>query len=462
MNKEEKNYFINHELINKEDVIDSVEQYIEYCETTKEEKWSSKKREVLIDLLSKFLHLIEEMDFPTVTDDNWFYEYLINNEGVKLLLTKCDDIEIDENDNASMDLSGSIAVAEVIGEYLNVEKYAREYGVKDTTVRQWIRRGKIRSAKKLGRDWIIPILADKPRRGYESVTYTWDNLSAEILCKYPFLKYANSLSIRKSEMKGDMYEISLQSDTRLIPTVFYNISQREKFELSLISEPDVKADEWDQHCMFMPEKKRRYAIKGGKIVAVEDANNAYESIVKMEEDDLNIKTSSMYYDEDGKYVWRFSATLNKAFSKGDKTVANIKSGIIIPAEVDFMFSGEYATALELCDEISADLGALYKAIGTDGDGIKPEIIQELGMKADASYEAEILVIEDIAAENKLYLSKFLNMFDEIKQGLPAEYCKLAVGLLAWESEGDKIKVFLDAGWKLRNIDSKTVIVYRKI
>ena len=43
MKKKELEYFINNMLINKEDILLSLRDYIEYCKETKEENWSKKK-----------------------------------------------------------------------------------------------------------------------------------------------------------------------------------------------------------------------------------------------------------------------------------------------------------------------------------------------------------------------------------------------------------------------------------
>ena len=51
MKKKELEYFINNMLINKEDVLLSLRDYIEYCKETKEENWSKKKREIIIKIL---------------------------------------------------------------------------------------------------------------------------------------------------------------------------------------------------------------------------------------------------------------------------------------------------------------------------------------------------------------------------------------------------------------------------
>ena len=62
----------------------------------------------------------------------------------------CDELILDdEGEIDSTSSSNSIIIVEEKCLYLSVEEYAKVYDVKPTTVRQWIRRGKIRNAKKL-------------------------------------------------------------------------------------------------------------------------------------------------------------------------------------------------------------------------------------------------------------------------------------------------------------------------
>ena len=165
MKKKELEYFINNMLINKEDVLLSLRDYIEYCKETKEENWSKKKREIIIKILFNFYDRIENFDFPVINSQNWYYEYFWNRDGISLELMYCDELTLDdEGEIDSTSSSNSIIIVEEKCLYLSVEEYAKVYDVKPTTVRQWIRRGKIRNAKKIGRDWLISELADKPQK----------------------------------------------------------------------------------------------------------------------------------------------------------------------------------------------------------------------------------------------------------------------------------------------------------
>ena len=246
MKKKELEYFINNMLINKEDVLLSVRDYIEYCKETKEENWSKKKREIIIEILFNFYNTIEDFDFPVENSKRWYYEYFWNRDGISLELMYCDELTLDEEGELdSLSSSNSIIIIEEKCSYLTVEEYAKIYDIKPTTVRQWIRRGKIRNAKKIGRDWLISELADKPQKGYTNVSYFLKYLSNEILEKYPYLEKYENLAISKSNLENDMYEILLSSKKEKYPyeRMYLNTAEREKLELMLISENEVYADE---------------------------------------------------------------------------------------------------------------------------------------------------------------------------------------------------------------------------
>ena len=303
MKKKELEYFINNMLINKEDVLLSLRDYIEYCKETKEENWSKKKREIIIKILFNFYDRIESFDFPVINSQNWYYEYFWNRDGISLKLMYCDELILDdEGEIDSTSSSNSIIIVEEKCLYLSVEEYAKVYDVKPTTVRQWIRRGKIRNAKKIGRDWLISELADKPQKGYTDVSYFINYLSNEILEKYPYLQKYERLSIGKSNLENDKYEIFLSSKKEKYPyeRMYLSTIEREKLELMLISENEVYADETFL-IMYIPEKRNKYCIKEGEIILENKVETYKKSIKKILEDDLKIECDN-YLENEGDFL----------------------------------------------------------------------------------------------------------------------------------------------------------------
>lgn len=72
-------------------------------------------------------------------------------------------------------------------------------GIEPVTVRQWIRRGKLRHAKKNGRDWLIPDTEDKPQRGFSPVQYLVEKEVQIDSDEFPLLSACDSISIFQSQ-----------------------------------------------------------------------------------------------------------------------------------------------------------------------------------------------------------------------------------------------------------------------
>ncbi|MFZ5645383.1 MAG: helix-turn-helix domain-containing protein [Bacillota bacterium] len=84
-------------------------------------------------------------------------------------------------------------------DYLTVEQYSSMLGIEPVTVRQWIRRGKLRHAKKNGRDWLIPDTEDKPQRGFTSVQYIVEKEAQIESDEFPLLSACESIFILQDQ-----------------------------------------------------------------------------------------------------------------------------------------------------------------------------------------------------------------------------------------------------------------------
>ena len=130
---------------------------------------------------------------------------------------------------------------EVKAKLLSLEEYGEAYGVEPGTVRQWIRRGKLRSASKFGNEWRVPELADKPERGYQGGTYRWRSELPDPPIELPDINDGDLVYIFKNvhtgawtariecfDKKGNEKEVVLGN------------KEKEKLELYLISHPLVE------------------------------------------------------------------------------------------------------------------------------------------------------------------------------------------------------------------------------
>ena len=275
------------------------------------------------------------------------------------------------------------------------------------------------------------------------------------------------MSISKSNLENDKYEILLSSKKEKYPyeRMYLNTIEREKLELMLISENEVYVDE-PFFIMYIPEKRNKYCIKGGEIMLENKIETYEKSLKKILKDDLKIECDNYLENEDDFLIWNSNIYLKKRIfdDKGDyidKKLLEIIGAKIIPASMNFNDETSFYSPLDYCDSVSGDMYFSYKAIGDD-EGIKEEIVKELEMEEEEAYETSVLYVENVEVKESENLNTFLQAFDIVRKGLPVQYCKLAIFLLEWQKESKKVKVFLENGWKIRNIDSSSVVMYKKI
>lgn len=221
----------------KDEIVEEFKSHYDYYKQNYDLKEkSSQQKFKYLKLCEKFLEKLENLNLPKLTDDWWCYCYFLKNDSIDLVLNYCEELEVENGQVSVATFTEEFVLLSIKCDYMTVAEYAKLYGVKEITVRQWIRRGKIRSAKKQGRDWIIPEIADKPKRGYEPVTYYWQQLTEEILEEFPFLRdYDNMHILQNNENKG-IFDLILSNNTHnRKEKIQINNIQREKLELELIS-----------------------------------------------------------------------------------------------------------------------------------------------------------------------------------------------------------------------------------
>jgi len=124
---------------------------------------------------------------------------------------------------------------------LTCAEFAERSGVDQVTVRQWIRRGKLRSAFKVGRDWMIPSTTEPPGRGFTPGYYrVTDYVPSDVAEKYPFLSKVSSHDLLKIDKGGygnfNVLLTKLQSETILATLTN---KEREQFEYFLMEAPMI-------------------------------------------------------------------------------------------------------------------------------------------------------------------------------------------------------------------------------
>ena len=207
-----------------------------------------------IALVERFRASVEDKVFPEQLEEWWRYEYEIFESGVTLMLKHIGYLSIGSDDIYDEDIDTVFNLMQIKAKLLTVEQYAQIYKVTPTTVRQWIRRGKIRSAIKKGSEWRIPEIAEVMSRGYRMGHYDRKDILTDLPEGYEFFNDYDYVSIRQNSENKGLYDLSFHKnvDYKKVPEEEWNnyqkdiqLSQkeREKFELYLIGNPFVEAFE---------------------------------------------------------------------------------------------------------------------------------------------------------------------------------------------------------------------------
>lgn len=236
-------------LTTKEGVINALEEYIKVY-TGSSENCSDAYKHALEELLTK---LLEEIKMATLfnapVDDTWGYMIDITTSGAKLKLVR-NEVLVDEYcEITGYGYHDAYTLISVSSRMLSPKEYAEIYGVKPSTVRQWIKRGKICNAIKNGNEWLIPELIEASSitdRGYKTSEYSWRYLPDDIPEAYAFMKEFNHVVIMQKRDNKQIFKIQLDfknrnNKTTLSTEIEMSKEEKEKFELFLISCNYVKA-----------------------------------------------------------------------------------------------------------------------------------------------------------------------------------------------------------------------------
>lgn len=178
-------------------------------EISKEKKCSDAYYQGLKQIIRKFIEQIDSRVLMKKLDDFWSYECGVVGNKLSLFLVHYtfDGYLNEEGDNFLPD--ERFCLFEVKPEYLTIEEYSSRYSVEEMTVRQWIRRGKLRNANKTKAGWRISELEDLPSKGYCSAKYKWDRDEIFFEGEYEFLNRGDWILVEKIKREAGAYKFSL-------------------------------------------------------------------------------------------------------------------------------------------------------------------------------------------------------------------------------------------------------------
>ena len=243
--------FMSHRLRTKEDVLKSLDKKVEkYVEAAKDDHKTPSAFYIMLDaMLHKFKERISNAVLFDELPEWWIYDYNLDYDRFSLYMEHVKEIKVDE-ETVHYRSFVSDARYPLVGfafKTLSASEYAELYGVGDGTVRQWIRRGKLRTATKIGNEWRIPILTVPPGRGYEGAQYIWYEEMEGLPEEYSYLndyKLATFFPDREEKDKFHVLLVSKETvncdDTSKNKELILDAKEREKLELIMIARPEIR------------------------------------------------------------------------------------------------------------------------------------------------------------------------------------------------------------------------------
>lgn len=178
-------------LLNKEELVKSIELIIEYYQYNDQLKYSDSLRENVVTFFNKFLSSVKKMHLPQLEDLWKFYDYDIMGDRVELNLCEEDPSQMELDKNGNLSQSGAISTQllySVQCECLTIEEYAERSNVRPATVEGWIKKGKLKNAKFKDEEWLIPILEERPTRKYKHSYYILPDNEEILIEEFPLLR----------------------------------------------------------------------------------------------------------------------------------------------------------------------------------------------------------------------------------------------------------------------------------
>lgn len=243
--------FMSKRLRTKDAVLRSIDKRIaKYEDAAKEDH---KTPAAFYTMLDAMLHTFKDKIANAILFDElhdwWVYDYDLEYDRFVLSIDHVKQIEVNEEDvhphnwikDASYPLVGFSFKTLSAGEYADL------YGVGDGTVRQWIRRGKLRTATKIGNEWRIPVLTVPPGRGYDGAQYIWHEEMEDLPEEYSYLNDYKLATFYPDQEDKDKFHVILVSkktvscdETSNNKELILNVKEREKLELIMIARPEIR------------------------------------------------------------------------------------------------------------------------------------------------------------------------------------------------------------------------------
>ena len=236
---EPENLFREEYLTRAEDIFQALDA-MERQWTEPGEKYNKEYCERVRQLITEFRSVLKKHVLFDCPAGFWAYSIIIRGGGIYLYL---DHYKVT---SWKMMRLGCFFIKEESYELLclktkllTVEEYAALHHIEHVTAVTRIRRGKIRSAVKVGTQWRIPELAEPVQRGYQSTEYTWMGRLTGLPERYQVIEDYNRAEFFQDEKELTLFHVRFSGEN-VEPMEFTCIrEQRGRIEQLLIAHPDV-------------------------------------------------------------------------------------------------------------------------------------------------------------------------------------------------------------------------------
>nr|WP_297708249.1 helix-turn-helix domain-containing protein [uncultured Butyrivibrio sp.] len=256
--EEEKLAVYEHDMMtSRADIIDRIDALVssldekEINQDNSKRVYYSRRKKCLIAFRNK----IEKTILFNNLEPWWSYSIEVSSRGAKLFLEHAGNKRPMRDNHKIFTVRDTafLLVDYKVGA-MTIEEYAEYIGKSTGAVRQLLRRGKIRTAFKMGAEWRIPELTSPVlEKRFSCSSYKWDIELADVPNDFAYLRKPNLIEISRDRDNQKEFQLFVMHPEGL-DSHYYKLSNedREKLEFYLISNTYVTYI--DDTCTFRYKK----------------------------------------------------------------------------------------------------------------------------------------------------------------------------------------------------------------
>ena len=243
--EENRRTFRSQKLITKNDVLSGIQELKEECRKQDDSKGGrvseyTKRRIREIERFEKEIKRKVIFDAP---EDWWAYSIEMRSSDISLFLEHY-KILFPAKGTPVMDVKNDerYCLLTMKPKLLTVEEYAKMHKIEHVTAVTRIRRGKLRSAVKFGKEWRIPALSPPITESYTSATYKWDTYLSRLPIRYELINDYCKADFYQDQEDLKKYHVVFSGEGVEPLDIECDRDQRGSIEQLLIAHPDVNCE----------------------------------------------------------------------------------------------------------------------------------------------------------------------------------------------------------------------------